>query len=267
MKTKISTIKFRLYYILRLSIILFILSILNSNITAQVREDFEPRSSVFTPGKTVYSIKGDFTIIGNTNLSLTNYSDTRNNSNNSMQLVDEDGDSSTSNSSAATLSFSNENGAITERSNIIYAGLYWTARGSNLSSTAMRTIKIKAPGGSYQTLVADANELRYPGDNDMYAGYTEVTEIVQAGGIGEYWVADMALSAGNGGSTGYYGGWGMVVVYENSLMKWRDITVFDGYAYVRGSTTVNHTIDVSGFKAVQNGDVNVNLDSWQEKVM
>ena len=51
----------------------------------------------------------------------------------------------------------------------------------------------------------------------------------------------------------------MVVVYENSHMKWRDITVFDGHAYVQGSTTVNYNFDVEGFNAVQYGDVNVKL--------
>ncbi|AHW62064.1 hypothetical protein FH5T_14305 [Draconibacterium orientale] len=197
-------------------------------------------------------------MIGNTNLTLYNYNDNRNNSQNYMIYVDEDTDGSTQNSSSATLQFSTENDALPGCSNVIYAGLYWTGRmyyGSNLSSTerlAMRTVKFKAPGGSYQTLQANDDEIRYPGDNDMYAGYIEVTDIVKNAGEGEYWLADMALSQGNGGSTGYYGGWGLVVVYENSKMKWRDITVFDGYAYVQGSTA-NHTLEVSGFNTVQAG--------------
>src|SRR5574343_1113954 len=42
-------------------------------------------------------------------------------------------------------------------------------------------------------------------------------------------------------------------------MKWRDITVFDGHAYVQGSTTISHQIPISGFNAVQTGQVNVKL--------
>ncbi|GGG49895.1 HYR-like domain-containing protein [Bizionia arctica] len=227
---------------------------------SQVRVPFTPRASQYTPGQTVYNIKGDFTMVGNTNLTLVNYNTTRNNSNNDMEFVDVDGDSSTNNSSSSTLQFSEENGAIQSCSNIIYAGLYWTGRSnsSNFTDLQRRTIKFKGPNQSYQTLVAEAGDIRYPGDNGMYAGYKEVTAEVINGGIGEYFVADMALSEGDGGSTGYYGGWGMVVVYENSKMDWRDVTVFDGYAYVTGGNA-SHTLDISGFKSVQNGDVDFKL--------
>ena len=243
-----------------LTVLLFSASFISYS---QVRVDFEPRESEFTPGTTVYNIKGDFTMVGNTNLTLVNYGDNTNNSNNDMEFVDADGDigNSTSNSSSATLTFSDENGAIPECSNIIYAGLYWSGRAntSNFTDLQRRTIKFKKAGQPYETLVADANDINYPGDNGMFAGYKEVTTQVRDGGLGEYFVADIALSEGDGGGTGYYGGWGMVVIYENSKMNWRDVTVFDGYAYVRGSATADHTIDVAGFTAVQNGDVNIKL--------
>ena len=93
----------------------------------------------------------------------------------------------------------------------------------------------------------------------MYSAYYDVTNYVRQYGQGDYFIADLATMEGNGGGTGYYGGWGMVVVYENSKMKWRDITVFDGHAYVQGSTTISHELEVSGFNAVQNGDVNIKL--------
>ncbi|MFD2551058.1 hypothetical protein ACFSQP_04440, partial [Bizionia sediminis] len=228
---------------------------------SQVRKPFTPRASDFTPNKTVYSVKGDFTMIGNTNLTLENYRDNRSNSNNDMEYVDVDGDPSTYNSSMARLNLSTENGANPSCSNIIYAGLYWTGRNlsSNFTNLQRRTIKFKGPGQSYQTLVADVNDINFPGDDGMFAGYVEVTNLVQNAGTGDYYVADIALSEGDGGSTGYYGGWGMVVIYENSKMKWRDITVFDGYAYVQGNATVQHTFDVTGFQAVQNGNVNIKL--------
>src|SRR5690606_39066098 len=198
---------------------------------------------------------------GNTNLTLVNYSNTNNNSNSNMQFVDVDGDPTTNNSSMSTLTFSTEHGSNPECSNIIYAGLYWSGRSNTNSFTDVqrRTIKFKGPGQSYQTLVSAPTDIRFPGDGGMFAGYKEVTDIVKNGGLGDYYVADIALTEGNGGSTGYYGGWGMVVVYENSKMNWRDVTVFDGYAYVVGSTTASHTIDVSGFNTVQNGDVKIKL--------
>ncbi|WP_299525938.1 hypothetical protein, partial [uncultured Lutibacter sp.] len=247
--------------IVQLVLVVFTILTISFNGYSQVRVDFEPRTSVNSPNKTIYNIKGDFTMIGNTNLTLEDYGNNTNNSNNDMEFVDEDGDSSTDNSSSATFSFSTENGANPDCSNIIYAGLYWSGRGnSSLTEVQKRTIKFKKEGGSYQPLVAAPSNIRYPsGDARMYAAYYEVTDLLQSGGSGEYWVADMATSEGDGGGTGYYGGWGMVIVYENSKMTWRDITVFDGYAYVCGNCEENYEIPVNGFHATDEGDVNVKI--------
>ncbi|HQI71502.1 MAG TPA: hypothetical protein PLT47_12170, partial [Bacteroidales bacterium] len=230
-------------------------------VNAQVQKAFMQRTSVYTPTKTIYNIKGDFTMIGNTNMTLEDYDDDRLNSNNVMIKVDADSDPSTNNSSMATLVFSSENGAIPECSNIIYAGLYWTARTNTfVTTTEKRAIKLRGPGsGSYTFFNAAVTDIQYPGDNYMYAGYIEVTDYVRAHGVGQYWVADMALTTGNGGSTGYYGGWGLIVVYENSKMNWRDVTIFDGYAYVVGNTSVYYDLPISGFNTVQSGPVDMKL--------
>ncbi|MFA5974410.1 MAG: HYR domain-containing protein, partial [Lentimicrobiaceae bacterium] len=228
--------------------------------SAQVSVPFTQRTSKYSPTKTIYNVKGDFQMIGNTNLTLVTYTNTTNNSNNQMKLVDADCDASTTNSSSATLTLSTENGAIPSCSNIIFAGLYWTGRTSNSETTEQkRSIKFKGPGeASYQNLLANSNNIKYPGDDNMYASFVEVTDLVKLCGVGEYWVADMALTTGNGGSTGYYGGWGMVVVYENSKMNWRDVTLFDGYAYVQGGT-YSYELPVSGFHTARSGSVNMKL--------
>src|SRR5690606_11043491 len=57
---------------------------------------------------------------------------------------------------------------------------------------------------------------------------------------------------------GFSGGWGMVVIYENPAMKWRDITVFDGYGYMNTANSPKE-LPVSGFTAAQNGNVNIKL--------
>ena len=400
----------------------------------QVRVPFAPRTSDFSPTKTNYTLKGDFTMIGNTNLKLAGVTYPSNDSNdNDMEYVDIDGDINTWNSSSANLTFSNENGANQECSNIIYAGLYWTGRafgdgetdsetfqvskqvptgnfilqqqtsnlqirdnestipftnysvdivrtgnnndriisyvftttgagnkvefvyrnnggdqtlhakvnngaeslllddtisGDNIdannaypntpyvvfnnlnpttktgykievtrlrrngsNSTAedtntrayitvtyyqsvaeiatvtknfdKRKVSIKGPLASGYTQLT-ANGIAYPtngDDRNMYSAYAEVTDYVKQYGIGEYFVADMALREGNVDGTGFYGGWGMVIVYENSKMKWRDITVFDGHAFIRRPNfgEISETLNVSGFNAVQNGNVNLKL--------
>ena len=386
-------------------------------VNAQIKVPFTQRTSIYTPGKTIYNVKGDFTMIGNTNLTLVNYGDETSNNNN-MQYVDIDGDSNTWNSSSSNLTFSTENGANPACSNIVYAGLYWTGRASdattspniftvekqvpggsqtinqnytvghnqaiantsytmtvtrdnptntnrspiytftsgsttysfrfsnntganrvtlsvnggtavnvpvsyttsgstgtatlttpyviangtvnltinslvrdtatNLSTTNTETssfanvnvagtitgtttitktfdkrkVSIKGPSSSsYTLLTANDDDIYYPenGDGFMYSGYVEVTDYVRTNGIGAYTVADVALIEGNGGGTGYYGGWGLVVVYENDKMKWRDVTVFDGHSYVAGSVTADFEIPVSGFNTAQSGAINMKL--------
>ncbi|MBN2776583.1 MAG: DUF11 domain-containing protein, partial [Bacteroidales bacterium] len=255
---------------------IILLSVFFSFINAQVIKPFTQRSSQYTPGKYIYNVKGDFTLIGNTNLTLVNYGDNTSN-NNSMEYVDVDSDASTLNSSSSSLQFSSENGAIPECSDIVYAGLYWTGRSHNGGDSPLefsvtkgsvtvdfnkREVLLRGPGaGAYTTVTANANDIYYPvtEHGQMYSAYAEVTDYVRQYGVGEYLVANVALREGNGGGTGYYGGWAMVVIYENSKMNWRDVTIFDGHAYVAGSVTADFTIPVSGFNTVQAGDVNLKL--------
>ncbi|PRX51834.1 HYR domain-containing protein [Salegentibacter salegens] len=246
---------------IRFVLIAFTVLFFTTAANAQVYKEFQQRTSQYSTSKKIYNIKGDFTMIGNTNLSLYIYGDNTNNSNNYMQFVDEDGDSSTENSSAAVLEFSNENGANPDCSSIIYAGLYWSGRTDTSEKTSnKRKIKVKGPNNStYQTFTANPNDILFPGPSNMYAAYAEVTDLVRNNGTGEYWVADMELTEGNGGVTGYYGGWGMIVIYENSQMDWRDVTIFDGYAHVEGNVVANYELPVSGFNTAQSGPVNMKL--------
>lgn len=125
-----------------------------------------------------------------------------------------------------------------------------------------REVLLKKEGGTYQTITANTNDIQYPNGSyaNMYAAYADVTEYVRANKGGNYFVADLATTAGDDSSgTGFYGGWGLVVIYANPTMKWRDITVFDGYAYVAGSTTVSHQLPISGFTAAQSGLINVDI--------
>ena len=259
----------------------------STNSYSQVRVPFTPRASDLTPTQTLYNIKGDFTMIGNTNLTLVNYDETSTN-NADMKYVDFDVDAvpgnNTFNSSSATLTFSNENGAIPECSNILFAGLYWVGRadtdsdsnndGDNNPNTFQVTkggitknfdkqkLLIKGPGSSgYTELIADPSDIYYPSniDRNIFTAYKEVTQYVRDNGLGEYFVADIALSEGNQDVTGFSGGWGMVIVYENSKMKWRDVTVFDGHAYLEGPAGDEFDIAINGFNAAQTGDVNLKL--------
>lgn len=115
------------------------------DLVAQVVKPFTQRTSQYSPEQTIYHIQGDFALIGNTNMTLQNYSNTGNNGNN-MKYVDIDGDASTVNSSSAELRFSTEHGANPECTNIIYAGLYWTGIDNSVATNTMATY---TNGGSF----------------------------------------------------------------------------------------------------------------------
>lgn len=379
----------------------------------QVRVDFTQRSSQYTPTKKIYTLKGDFTMLGNTCLTPQNYGPNTNNNGQFMQYVDADSDPTTFNSSSSTLVLSTENGAIPSCSNIVYAGLYWTGKSntndvftvtkdipngtqntntsvsvghnnniiySNFTlivsrntispnyynpkytfagngstyafsfynadnpnritlsvnggaeinipatisadqteatfdtpyqivdglvtlrieklkraastdntlttyqntSTAVvnvtgtvpafvsltktydkRKISLKGPNAAaYTQFTAAPNSIYFPSattDDNIFSAYTEVTDYVREHGIGEYFAADMALQEGLVSGTGYSGGWGIIVVYQNSKMKQRDITLFDGYAYVNSGNSEGFTLPVAGFNTIQTGEVGVKL--------
>ncbi|MCV2484716.1 SprB repeat-containing protein, partial [Flavobacterium sp. SH_e] len=244
---------------------------------SQVIKPFKERTSSYSPTKTIYKIKGNFTMMGNTNLTLQNYAVDRTNGTNAMVYVDKDSDNQTHNSSSATLDLLNDSGTkLTNCYNIVYAGLYWTGRVSDANNSPnsfsvtkngvtktldKRKILFKGPlDSSYDEFTA--TDIYFPtnADNNMFTAYAEVTDYVRTNGVGEYFAANIAATEGSdGGSIGKYAGWGLVVVYENSNMKNRDITVFDGHAFVQNSVTANYSIPVSGFNSVASGPVGIKL--------
>jgi len=255
-----------------LAIIFWICSQLT--VSGQVRVPFQERASSANPSRKTFNIKGDFQLIGNTNLSLANYADDLMNDN-LLLFEDVDGHANTINSSSAVLNFSKENGADTSCTTVLFAGLYWSGRGPTEDvfyvndedgipkKLDRQEITLFGPndqvGGKFR---AGDNDIRYTYgldlDNDLglFVGFVEVTDFVKEHGEGEYTVADLGILEG---TNYHYGGWSLVVVYENPAMENRSITVFDGYAFVRGSVVADFTIPLSGFSAVDSGPVNMKL--------
>ncbi|MBR0122495.1 MAG: hypothetical protein IJM12_01455, partial [Bacteroidales bacterium] len=112
----------------------------------------------------------------------------------------------------------------------------------------------------YETVIASSNDIYYPVNSNyyIYAAYAEVTDYVKEHGLGNYFVGNIALNEGTDNQgTGLSGGWGLIVVYRNDDMKWREVTIFDGYAGVEQ----NHNVEVllEGLNSVQYGDVTLKL--------
>jgi len=165
-----------------------------------------------------------------------------------MQYIDVDGDSSTFNSSRATVS-------LPSGSTVLLAGLYWGARtaagsgGSAARDAAARNrVKLRAPGAAgYTTLTAETLD---DGTGGIYQGFEDVTSIVKGAGAGVYTVAD--VQAATGADT--LAGWSLVIAYRDTAQPARNLSIFDGIKSI--SSGASGSILVSGFTTPPAGPVN-----------
>jgi uncharacterized repeat protein (TIGR01451 family) len=174
-----------------------------------------------------------------------------NNNSWSMALVDADNDPTTFDSSTATLN-------LPLGSQVLFAGLYW---GANSSSALRNQAEFATPtSGGYTLLngavIGDSTGVNPapnpPGSN--YEGFADVTSLVQAGGNGDYTVANVQADIG----PNFYAGWSMVIVFRAPGMPPRNLIVFDGYQVIRnGDPPLD--IPISGFLSPPFGPVNANV--------
>jgi hypothetical protein len=171
-----------------------------------------------------------------------------------MRHVDVDGDSSTFNSSTATL-------ALPTGSTVLYAGLYWsadTSAGSGGSAaanaSARSTVRFATPTAGYRSLTAgvlDADDTQ----TTRYQGFADVTSLVAAAGSGSYRVAN--VQAGTG--VNRYAGWGLVVAYRLAGEPVRRLVIYDGFLAIRSGLRPNADITLDGFLTPATGSVGAHL--------
>ena len=193
---------------------------------------------------------GNLTQIGNTVMVCTPCGTT--NITSTMLNVDKDTDSSTLNSSSADLT-------IPSGSTVLWAGLYW---GSRSASASIGQVLFKTPSSfGYSSVTASQLDTAVGGQTNEYGGFADVTNLVNAGGSGTYWVGNIqtTIPAVN---TGMWGGWSLIVAYANNNELLNNITVFDGYRIVNNATGV--TMNVSGFLTPLSGPVvsRIGLIGW-----
>lgn len=211
----------------------------------------------FTPPIFSTNTNGAIDIIGNalqtcSPITSTNCVDTQNGTRNSgngsfsMQFIDIDDGVLPSSISNQTSNSSMANFTAPAGSSVLYAGLYWSAQSS---SSQRNRIDFLAPGDTSYTRLTGS----IANNGILYQGFADVTSQVQAAGDGDYWVGDIAARTG----TNRYAAWSMVVVYSNPGLPVRNLSVFDGFARVRNSDTID--VPVSGFLTPPFGDVTAEI--------
>jgi uncharacterized repeat protein (TIGR01451 family) len=243
----------------------------------------------------IYSdnIKGGATVFGNTLTHIINANGTVNttamndnaangnstigNGYQNIQQVDIDGavgeGGTTKNSSSADLSL-----PLSGTNTIKIARLYWGGRANksdfDLNLAANRTVKIrKGTTGTYTELLAlqvdtAQKDRGLSTEFLMYQAYVDVTGFIQANGAGTYTVGNIPLSVGNGEAIGNYGGWSIVVVYENPTVSYNSIRVYDGYTQIyNAGNLISRTVTLTGLDVpsgiLATADAKLSVVTWE----
>ncbi|MFC4506778.1 MULTISPECIES: DUF3344 domain-containing protein [Streptomyces] len=142
-----------------------------------------------------------------------------------MFYVDVDDDPNTYNSSQAEV-------RLPQGGRVTYARLYW---GGNLRVGEQKPpedngrVLIAEPGGRYKAVLADTLVgHQVAAGADAFQASADVTDLVRSSGRGLYTVAQVNVAMGRS-APGAWGGWTLVVAYENPAEPLRDLSLWDGF--------------------------------------
>ena len=167
-----------------------------------------------------------------------------------MTYVDLDNDPDTWMSTSDSLDLS-------DCGEILWAGLYWASRITTFTPNyALRNqLKIQANTGGYQDVSADELYDFDGGYFNAYFCFKDMTDFIQSNPVNSrYAIANMVTREDDSS----WGGWTLVVVYADALQSMKNLTVFDGFAFINsGNNQVD--IDIDGFVTPPNGPVDFEL--------
>ena len=158
--------------------------------------------------------------------------------------------------SSATFMSSSDSLALDDCSEVLWAGLYWSAEiNSSVSGFNTRnTVKMKVNNSFYMDITADEMVDAFGISHPSYHCFKDITNLVQLfGGNARYTVANVVTE----NSWNVFGGWTIVVVYKNIYNSMRNLTVFDGFGNIGLGNSLD--IPITGFNTPLSGPVNFEL--------
>ena len=261
----------------------------NASVDVNITNGTNQTSGVNLTKYLQYNLYGNMKLIGNANINkLPGDPDKNYNDNINMHYVDTDGSANTTfNSSSSTLTLTDPREPTRNDLNrtIIWAGLYWeghvcstnsdgTGDGSgtgcnwenssfsslNDASGSLGSIQLKTPNrAGYIDITANTlNIIQRSSTNWTYSAFTDITNLLDNNETGEYRVANVVLTEGKAGGGGNYGGWSILVIYEddNKTVPYKNISVFNGFQYISSD---NNDLNISGFLTPAHGDINATI--------
>lgn len=253
--------------------------------TTAIQAQFRNYNIVYTD-----NARGDIAMFGNTLMAIvdngainavkmndnsaTGYSTFGNDFEN-LQYVDVDGSSftgfSTRNSSTAELTLP------AGINTIKLARLYWGGRVKDaefdLNQSNNKKIKIRkgtflAYTEFFATQIDKNNFIQNNETYTRYQAYADITSFIQTNGTGNYSVANAPLSVGATDNGGNYGGWCIVIVYENSTLDYNSIRLYDGFQQVfNNGNPLTSTVTLTGLNVPSSsmaaGDAKMGAVTWE----
>ena len=135
---------------------------------------------------------------------------------------------------------------------VTHAFLYWAA--TNTTGIADPQVTLDRPGAAgFAPVTINAIQSWAPGLDKAYQSVADVTKLVQANGSGAYRVSDIDVAPfANVNVSVLFGGFWMVVFYEDATQPLNNLALFDGFDVV-SATGGSQTATLSGFKVPNSG--------------
>lgn len=154
-----------------------------------------------------------------------------------------------STSSSASLEISAEN-------TIIGAYLYWAGSGTG-------DLSVKVNGHEFEAerswnLTQDTSGLRF------FGGFADVTELISEEGPGLYVFSDLDLTSVISNycvNATNFGGWAIVVVYENPQLPINQLNIYDGLEYIGENHPL--TINLESLNVIDNDGAKIAFLAWE----
>lgn len=179
----------------------------------------------------------DFTFMGNTlNPSENNTTDT----------------CTINTSSSATLNLAAGN-------TVVAAYLYWAGSGTGDLDIKLNSTNITSQR-NFPLVAVNTDGV----SREYFGAFADVTTQVQATGNGTYTVSELDLTAVVGlqkycGIKTNFGGWAIVVVYQNSSLPLNQLNVYDGMQYVPNAVSIT----LPSINVVDNDDAKIGFLAWE----
>ncbi|MDB5198966.1 MAG: hypothetical protein JWO92_929 [Chitinophagaceae bacterium] len=192
-----------------------------------------------------------------------------------MQYVDVDGNGFTG---IATRNSSTADFTLPAGTNTIkLARLYWGGRVKDsefdLSLPANKKIKLrKGTFLNYTEFTAtQIDRNNFIQNNEAYTRYqafADITSFIQTNGTGTYSVGNAPLSIGAIDNGGNYGGWCIVIVYENPSLNYSSIRLYDGFQEVfNNGNPLTTSVTLTGLNVPSSplaaGDAKMGAVTWE----